>query len=497
MKRRTDLYDLIRAMSKSEKRYFTIDAQKSRRKDSRYLELFQAINDTEGEIDDKKLRRQFGRNLSVDKNYLYEAILRSMRDYRSANSLAVRIREMILDAKYLYERSLYDQCEMRLEDAKKLAIELDDNIVLLEILKETQWLVSDKRSESYDSNIKILVEDSKRVLDNIVREMGLLDIYVNLLDIVLKRFSLGHEEDIKQTRARFQPLLEQIEPEKISPSSQRRYYQCKAMYSLLVGDFNDVFQQYEKVIDWWDQHPMIKGEEFHKYIVDISNYLNAYLTRGQYQYIPKIIESLENSNPKNLHDKSQVFQKISANKLVYFINSGTQEGMYELLEAIEKGLSTYYLNQRNQLVLLMNSAILLFIHEDFADCIKWCKKIFAKKKVSSRLDVQWAARLIFLVSQYELDEDDNAEKALRSVGRYFQVNEPLSGKRDFEQLVLSTIQKLLFAPILERNEILEVFMSNLKTAAKENRPPLGMDELLALWANGKIVKKGMAELLHQ
>jgi hypothetical protein len=496
MKRRTDLYDLIRAMSKSEKRYFTIDAQKSGRKDSRYLELFQAINDLE-EDDEKALRKKFGKNLPVDKNYLYEAILRSMRDYRSTNSLAVRIREMILDAKYLYERNLYDQCEQRLWHAKKLATELDDHIIMLEILKEEQWLISDRRSASYDSSIRQLLEDSNLVIKRVVTEMELLEVYVNLLDMVFKKFSLNNEEDIKNTKDRFGALLESYEAGRISPTSQRRLYQCRALYGLLLGNFNDVFTNYEQVIDWWDKHPLIKEEEFHKYIVDISNYLNGYLAKGQYQYIPKLIESLENSKPKNLHDKSLVFQKISANRLVYYINSGETKGIDEFLDSIEKGLSSYYLNQRSQLVLLMNSAILLFIQEDFKGCCKWCKMIFAKKKVASRLDIQWASRLLYLISEYEIDDLDGVEKALRSVTRYFRVNEPMPDKRAFEDLVLSTVQKLIFAPISEKKDLLRQFLTELKVFGKENRPPLGMNELFTVWANGKLTKKRMSQLLNQ
>ena len=45
MKDKEDLFQLIKALSKTEKRYFTLDAQKVGRKKSKYMELFQAIND--------------------------------------------------------------------------------------------------------------------------------------------------------------------------------------------------------------------------------------------------------------------------------------------------------------------------------------------------------------------------------------------------------------------------------------------------------------------
>ena len=70
MKGKDDLYRLIKAMSKSEKRYFSIDANKSGKEGAKYLKLFRAINDLE-EWDDVKLKKKFKTNLSSDKKYLY------------------------------------------------------------------------------------------------------------------------------------------------------------------------------------------------------------------------------------------------------------------------------------------------------------------------------------------------------------------------------------------------------------------------------------------
>lgn len=495
MKRRTDLYDLIRAMSKSEKRYFTIDAQKSGRKGSRYLELFQAINDMEVD-DERSLRKKFGRNLSTDKNYLYEAILRSMRDYRSANSLAARIREMILDAKYLSERGLYDQCQERLQNAKDLAVGLDDNLVLLEIIKEERRLIRERKVKRYEILINELAERSDEVLRNVSDEMLYLRIYERLGQIVLQKFRLSNEKDIENIKASFYPLLRDRDPEDISPSAQWRYFQCWVLYSQLIGDYNAVFQYSEKVIDWWDKHPLNKEEEFHKYIVDVSNFLHGYASKGQYQYFPKLIESMENAKPRNLHDKSLVFQKISIYKLMYFINTGKNNGIEELLDSIEQGLTTYFVSESSQLVLLFNVAILLFIQEDFPGCKKWCRKLFAKKKVSSRVDIQKAARLLYLISEYEIDDMDGPEKALRSVGRYLQAQDHQANSRAFENLVMTTIQKLIFAPLMEKKTIFRDFKEQIKSFTQEHKVPLGLDELFIIWVNGKLEKKQMSHLLN-
>ena len=95
MRGKDDLFHLIKAMSKSEKRYFTLDAKKSGKEGAKYLSLFQMINGMD-EYNEAKLKTKIKKNLSSDKGYLYEAILRSMRDYRSAKSRAAQIKERII-----------------------------------------------------------------------------------------------------------------------------------------------------------------------------------------------------------------------------------------------------------------------------------------------------------------------------------------------------------------------------------------------------------------
>ncbi|NJL75471.1 MAG: hypothetical protein HC892_11015 [Saprospiraceae bacterium] len=91
MKRKDDLFKLIQSMSKSEKRYFTLDAQKTGKTDAKYLELFKAISNMD-KYEEVALKR-LSNHLSVDKAYLYEAILRSMRDYHSKNRVQRRLRK--------------------------------------------------------------------------------------------------------------------------------------------------------------------------------------------------------------------------------------------------------------------------------------------------------------------------------------------------------------------------------------------------------------------
>lgn len=496
MKRKKDLSRLIGAMSSSEKRYFTLDAQKSGRKASRYLELFQAINEME-EYDEGRLKEKFGKNLSSDKGYLYEAILRSMRDYRSASSLAARSREMILDAKYLYERGLYEQCGERLNNAKTLAQQLDDNVILLEIVKEQRRINRESRKKQYESRIKSLSRETNEIIRSVDDEIRYLDIYDELLMLVLNKFEFKDNEEKEALTDKYYPLLSTKEESAILPTALRRYYQCWALYYQLLGDVEQVFQHYEMVVDWWDQHPAIKSEDFHHYIVDVSNYLHACATEAKYDYFPSLLNSLKSTQPKNIHDKGLVFQKYSIYQLMYHINTGEIVGIDALIRDIEKGLSTFFISKTSELVLIFNSSILLFISEKFADCITWANKIIRQKKLSGRQDIQHTIRIIYLIAEYEAGSFDAVERAFRSVNRYFRNNRQLA-ENSFEYYFLNKINELQNATPSGKRQLLETFRKELQDKSGfSGKIPFGIDELLLWWINARLQRSSIVEMVKR
>ena len=492
MKHKEDLFQLIEAMSKSEKRYFTLDAQKSGGRPSKYLELFQAVNEME-EYDEGKLKKKFGRNLPYDKSYLYEAILRSMRDYRSSKSKAARIRELLLDAKYLYERGLYLQCEERLRDARQLAETLGDQLALLEVNKEMRNITWDLKRRSFREEVQELIEEKKAYLEAVSEEFQYLDMLYELLLKNIKGTARAGMEELKNEG--YIALVE----ERGAPQSihaRRRYYQCAAMLSQMKGEPEKALNYYEKVVEWWDQNEAYRQEEFYRYVVDLSNFLSFCYTNKKLEYMPPVLDKLQNSMPKNFHDQQTVFQKVSTFKLIYHINLGIAEGIGPLVESIDKGIQKYQINIVSQAVLLFNTAVLLFIVEKFEDCRYWLLKIIKGERFSARKDIKTGAYLLHLIAVYEINEIDLLESTYRSTYRYVhkELNAP-SGS--FERAITYGIKRLLdAAPGKERGNMQK--LQEKLQAIKEDpsqRVPLGLDDLALYWINSRLESKSLAKMM--
>ncbi|MCC6726223.1 MAG: hypothetical protein IT258_17075 [Saprospiraceae bacterium] len=487
MRSKEDLFQLIQAMSKSEKRYFVLDAKKSGRTDSRYLNLFDAINDME-EYDEEPLKKRFAANLSSDKAYLYEAILRSMRDYRSQSSKAAQVKERLMDARFLYERGLYDQSTERISEAKAMAAELEDQFTLLEINREEQVSLFDRRAKVQLEHIEKLNEERERTLKAIDEELKYLDLYYRLLLEVYNQFSLKDDKsiDMLKTKLPINLIMESNKPE--CAQALRRYYQCNVMYFNLIGDLDKVYQFSIKAVNWWDDFPALKEEEFHRYIINVSNLVNTcYKIEGYFPIAQEWIERLKSEkSSESTHNQKVIFQYLSLSKLLYHLNKNQFIEASKILPEIIEGMNKFGL--KRNIVLAGNIATVYFLVGDYSNCIKTVESITKTMKNSGRIDIQKIVRLYKIISLYELDAIEKTELEIRATNRFYKTNELESGK--FENTVLNVYLKQIFNSTVSEFKQNVLHLKNYLTEIKQSpnaEQLLGLDEL-AIWIDSKLKK---------
>lgn len=493
MRGKTDLYELIHSLSKSEKRYFTLDAQKSGKRNSRYLELFKAIN-KQVEYDEDALKKRFDSQLADDKARLYEAILRSMRDYRSAKSYTARIKEMLMDADFLFERGLYDQCEDRLQQAKALAYELGDNLAVLEVNKEQRRWWKGILRKGYDEEVRRLIDEKDAYQQFLVEELHFLDIHDQLLLQVIKnpqRLPAPQQEDLK---THYYPLLAGEEPKSVQ--GRLRFHQARAFYYQLLGDQERVYTHFQAVVDTWNQNPLYKSEEFYLYIIDAANLIHAAFSNlSKYKdTIPTLLNSLATEEPHSFHDKKMLFQKVAVYRLLYHINTGEFQDIDAMLKEIDQGLDEYELLPGIELGILFNGAILLFLSERMLQCTFWIQKIIDRgRNTNLRVDIQNDVRILQLLTAYELEDVDYFDSVTRGSVRYFAQRPDSNTKRFFDK-ILPAIRKAFYSA----GEIEQEYLATLEEAlrAMEGRATSGMDELVTIWLRSRESRQPMEFLIQ-
>lgn len=492
MKRRTSLHALIQAMSRAEKRYFTLDARKSGRNDSRYLQLFKAINNQES-YDEEVLKTKFGKKLTDDKRRLYEAILRAMRDYRSQRSKTAKIKELLLDAKFLYERKLYDQVQVRLDEASQMADSLQDHLAILEINREQRRLLNTQIKNQDTDTLGDLINQSTSSLGLLNTEFEHLDAFDQLIREVQHarkaNISIATSLDKRQ-----KSLLFENEPPK-SVRAQLRRFQSRAIFAQLNGDAKKMYENFRFAVDCWNNNPAIKQEEYGRYLNDAFNLLHATFTyQDAISLAPKLLDELSLENPYNPHDKSNLFQRTAAVRLFYAINYDNRRPAKEIMPPILEELKKTDLHPNSKMAILFNGAILYFIQGAANECENCLDEIINLKNNEVRKDITTSSRVLKLLCQIDQDMPvEVMESILRSELRYFN-NTDQDRLTSFSSWLLKNIRKYLNLPSSDQSSFLE----SLQQKIQENWQglPNELDELITKWISAKYSNRPLLDLMQ-
>lgn len=486
MKRKDDLFKLIQSMSKSEKRYFTLDAQKAGKKDAKYLELFKAIGGMD-KYEDEDLKT-LSNHLSVDKAYLYEAILRSMRDYHSKKSYSAQIKEKLIDAKYLFERELYELCQERLEEAKLLAQEISDHLSLLMINREERRIAYRNRKGNIPVQIDQLLTQKEEDALALAEENNYLDLFDRLWK---NSFS-------KEGMPEHATHLLNTNPDRCrSMISEHRFFQCNGLYYQQQGNDDQVFNYFFKAIGWWDQHPKYKEEEFYNYIIDASNFLAICFKKERFDYFNELLTKLELENPINSHHQKILFQRLFQFKLLYNINFGIVDEVLLISKTVEDGLAKHTIGMSTEKVLVFNMAFLLFIAGEYQQAGVWCNRIIKNKINKERLDTNRGSHFLRILIAMELDYIDDMEATFRSAYRFLS-KENLTETPYFLKL-WKKLKDITNSPLSETQSLLselKSFLEDMQRSISGRNLLSGSDEMAIRWAESKILKKPISEIIR-
>ena len=146
MKPSTELFELIKSLSKSEKRFFKLSSS-LQTGDKNYLKIFDAI-EKQAVYNEAGLKIAFKKETFVshfpsEKNHLYKLLLKSLRNYHSDNSINSLLKQEIKNVEILYKKALFKECNKFLVRAKKQAIENEKFYFLFELISWEKLLLEE------------------------------------------------------------------------------------------------------------------------------------------------------------------------------------------------------------------------------------------------------------------------------------------------------------------------------------------------------------------
>ena len=155
MSKKDYLYELVQSLDKSEKRYFNVYFS-SNKKESKHLILFKAIEKAT-EYDENKLKASIEdtyiqKHYAETKYYLYQQILKVLKDYRADNSIDNILLDKIQNIEILIQKALFEQAINELNKAKKMAYDYERFEFLLLLFSYQNKIIVSTRLQGYTAN---------------------------------------------------------------------------------------------------------------------------------------------------------------------------------------------------------------------------------------------------------------------------------------------------------------------------------------------------------
>ncbi|MCW5908077.1 MAG: hypothetical protein KIS94_09480 [Chitinophagales bacterium] len=281
-----DIFQLVKSLSQTEKTYFKKFAQLHvLGEENVYLRLFDAI-DAQERYNEKLLTEIFSKGksssqFSVLKNYLYNLVLKSLRNYHADVTVRAELRQQLQNASLLFERGLHSQAEKLLRRCRKTAEQCELFRELIEIsgLEQAMLLFG----KSYDaSTIKVM----NAMLDErimVLQKMQNTYDYDRLEYNLTHSLQSGSKASLNEAGKLMKSDLMKSEKRALCVVSLLKFHHIHSTFYYYTHKRKECVVHLQKEIEILEAHPEIMQLRLQDYVLLTNNVLLLMLELGEYK----------------------------------------------------------------------------------------------------------------------------------------------------------------------------------------------------------------------
>jgi hypothetical protein len=499
------LFQLIHSLEKAEKRHFKLYITRSSSNENlKIVQLFDAMDKLK-EYDEKLLLKKLPdiqkTQLSNLKAHLYKQILASLRLLKSADSIDLQLNEQFDYAHILYKKGLFLQSLRLLERAKETARTHQKFNFLTQVIGLEKRIESLHITRSMQDRAEKLSEEAIFVSQHIDMVARLSNLALQLYSWYIKNGHARNEEDETAIRLFMKKSLPANAWEQKGFYEKLYLFQCYSWFAFIRQDFLSYYRYTQKWVDLFEEQPLMKRVETGHYIKGLHNLLNSHFDLKNYSRFKVTLRQLEEfANTERVQENEnfriQCFLYIAQAKINQHFLTGTFKEGLALVPEIEEKLNEYslFVDRHRVLVLNYKIATLYFGSCDYDTCIDYLHKIM-NDPVDLRYDIQCYARLLHLLSHYELGNHELVEYLTKSVYRFMARKENLTL---IEEEMLKFLRRSFYISKDKVKPELEVFLQKIK-GFEQNRFQKRVFVYIDIisWVEHKVYNKPMSEIIAE
>lgn len=428
MKPSTELFDLIKSLSKSEKRFFKLHSS-LQSGDKNYLKIFDAI-DRQKDYDEQALKKQFKgetfvRHFPSEKNHLYKLILKALRAYHAEGSVSGMLKQEIKNIEILYHKALYKECNKLLHRAKRVARENERFYYWFELLNWEKMLLEEAyESGQFTKDLDALIEEERDVIERL-RNLAAYHILYSKINYVFRSggYVRTEEEHAMVEEISEHPLIKGKNTA-LSLRAATICYYTQGFCHWAKREWAVSLEKFERVKSILDEHPKIRRDLPKRYVRTLNYIILAEIEQHRFDEAREHIRQMRSVKSMDgfggIDIEVQVFNASFLCEMRLLDRMGEHRQALELVAPLLAGMEELgpRLHKEYEIEFHHALAVVHFGAGEVNKSLFWLNKVLNDNEPTLRQDIFTYARLFNLIVHYELGNFDLLEYIVRSTQRF-------------------------------------------------------------------------------
>ena len=462
MNNQDHLFQLINSLSKSEKGYFKkYSSLHVKGVKNNYIRLFDAI-DNLNEYDEEKIRKalakeKFINHLPRTKNYLYNLILKSLREFHANSSSNATIKILIRNIELLLSKGMINQCYKLVKKAKHLSEKYESHLLLIEILiLERKLYIMQSFPKNSEAILTNNFSDESDALNNILLNSSWYKAN-NDIHYYHKREGITREAlELKGIKYELDRVKHQNKHLSGTYRSMMLEYSAYHIYNSMIGNFKESQRFAKLAVELFNKYPHQINEDLKNYITNLQNLMVASAEMEDIITLQKTSERVEqllkdHQVKISKQYRAQILYKTILIKMSYFISKGEFEKALQGIDTQKLELEKFSQLIPHSTKLNFNYALAYsnLVCNKLDEASFWVNEILKDSSYERRNDILVYTRILNLIIQFELGNEEIMDHLIRSAQRFIDKKNRLF---KLEKLILNFFVQTLHNTYSKREE---------------------------------------------
>jgi len=421
-----ELFQLIKALNKSEKKFFTQYVNLYEKGSSpMYLQVFDFFN-LEESYDEEKLFKKFRdplfkKNYAVTKHYLKNLIVKTLRH----GELTVRedrdLTVFILDVKRLMAKGLFGMAKKMIEKLKEEANTEEKFMDVVNLIAMQRGLISmGYYRHQPEVNLDVLDEEEEMVIEKIRQLREVMNLSIKLYGLMNYEMLANPDEARKAIEALGKKKTLRKLEELSSAKAKHTFLNFWTLYYCAIGDYKKYLEWANKKLDFVKNEPHPKTVT-NWLVLGYNHCLAASLLTNDFSEFENRLKFLEGMEFQSQFHDSDRFQTVSIFALLYYMRQNDAKKIQYYIDYSQEGLHRLAPFMKNAFTYTLRTSVAYAYLKlgKLDECVTEVNNLMSLTNGDTRRDYVGHVKIINLMLRYEMKEYHYLSYLLKNTYRFF------------------------------------------------------------------------------